>query len=369
MPKIVQLSSVHPSFDTRIFHKICKSLVDNGYSVDLIIQHPKDEVVEGVQIKALPLAERKSDRIKKILPEVLRKCREYPKGTIFHFHDPELIPISFFLKIKGFKVIYDIHEDVPKDIIGKDWIPSVFKKVLSVSVNTLEQFAKRTFDHIIVVTPAIEKRFKSANTTLIQNFPIVREELPEIHSRRNKNNAFYAGDITQVRGITEIVEAIGIVSRSSDFRLHLAGKFSPPELGAALKEMDEWKNVQFHGWINREIFQKLAADSIAGLVTFHPIPNHIDAQPNKLFEYMLEGLPVIASDFPLWREIIQEANCGILVDPMNPKQIANALQWLLDHPEEAKIMGKNGRKAVLENYSWANEEKKLLNLYENLMAK
>jgi glycosyltransferase involved in cell wall biosynthesis len=86
-----------------------------------------------------------------------------------------------------------------------------------------------------------------------------------------------------------------------------------------------------------------------------------------MFEYMSAGLPVIASNFPLWKEIVEGNKCGICVDPMDPKAIASAIQWMIDHPEEAEEMGKNGRRAVETKYNWANESKKLVGLYQRLI--
>ena len=143
--QVVQLSSVHPSKDTRIFYKMCKSLVKAGYDVDLIIQHPKDETRDGVNIKALPIANNKTDRIFKIIPQLIKKAFSYPKKTIFQFHDPELIPVGLLLKVFGNKVIYDVHEDVPKDLLTKEWIPKSLRKILSGTIKFIERCSSPFF--------------------------------------------------------------------------------------------------------------------------------------------------------------------------------------------------------------------------------
>jgi glycosyltransferase involved in cell wall biosynthesis len=105
---------------------------------------------------------------------------------------------------------------------------------------------------------------------------------------------------------------------------------------------------------------------VAGLVTLHPVINYLDALPVKMFEYMAAGIPVIASDFPLWREIVLGNQCGLCVDPMDPTAIAKAIDFLVIHPAEARQMGENGRRAVLERYNWSVEQAKLLTYYKNL---
>jgi glycosyltransferase involved in cell wall biosynthesis len=111
----------------------------------------------------------------------------------------------------------------------------------------------------------------------------------------------------------------------------------------------------------------LLARARIGIVTLHPTGNYVNSQPTKLYEYMSAGLPVVASDFPVWRKVVDGAQCGLLVDPMNPAAIAEALVWLLQHPEEAEAMGRRAQKAVLESYSWEREAAVLAGIYRELL--
>ncbi|MCA1750473.1 MAG: glycosyltransferase [Flavobacteriales bacterium] len=128
-----------------------------------------------------------------------------------------------------------------------------------------------------------------------------------------------------------------------------------------------WRNVDEHGFLGREEVAEVLGKSKAGVVTFHPLPNHIDAQPNKMFEYMSAGVPIITSDFPLWKEIVEGCKCGICVDPLNPEAIASAVNFIVANPRDAEKMGENGQKAVLEKYNWSIEKLKLFKLYRSIL--
>jgi|18_taG_2_1085343.scaffolds.fasta_scaffold00010_10 glycosyltransferase involved in cell wall biosynthesis len=372
--KVVQLSSVHPLFDTRIFYKICNSLAEAGYSVDLIIQHSKNEMVNGINVVCLPLAKRKLDRLFKVIPLLFQKAIKYPPGTIFHFHDPELIPIGLLLKLFGYSVIYDVHEDNKNLVLDRDWIPKPFRSILSYSVCKLEKIAVEYLDAVVTVTRYIRKSLGGNKEYIIQNYPLISEsnfsgiDLTENKNQRFKQNLLYVGGITSVRGINEIVTSLEIVNTNSDnkVKLLLAGLINEKKLESNLQTKKGWEFVDYRGWINREEFAHWASSSFAGLVIFHPLANHINAQPNKLFEYMMHGIPVIASNFKLWKEIVIDNNCGILVDPESPQEIAEAISWFRNHPDEAKKMGENGRNAILSKYNWKSEEEKLLRLYRSL---
>jgi len=175
----------------------------------------------------------------------------------------------------------------------------------------------------------------------------------------------YKTGITEIRGIAEVVKAMEWVN---NVKLNLAGTYSPDNFREELMQLRGWNKINEYGLVGKEKVVDIMRKSMAGIVTFLPLPNHINAQPNKMFEYMSAEIPVIASNFPLWKEIIEGNNCGICVDPLNPKEIADAINYLASNEEIAEQMGRNGREAVEKHYNWKAEEKKLLSVYEQLIS-
>jgi len=363
MIKVCILTSVHSLFDIRIFHKEARSLLEAGYDVTLVAQHDKDEIVEGIKILFLPKPRNRIARMTMTMRQVFRKALKID-ADIYHFHDPELMLIGLLLKLRGKRVIYDVHEDVPRQILSKDHIIDLFRKPASIFIEAFEAFSAKRFDGVVTATPYIDKRFieLGANSVNVNNYPIVSELSSAQNQWGAKERAVcYVGGIARIRGAVEMLDAIG----KTGYRLLLAGNLEVG-LEQELMRMPGWPQVESLGFVDRKEVRATMARSIAGMVLFYPEPNHIDAQPNKMFEYMSAGIPVIASNFPLWREIIEGAKCGICVDPLDAEQIAGAIQFIGEHSAEAERMGKNGRKAIEQTFNWDNEEKKLIKVYEQI---
>jgi glycosyltransferase involved in cell wall biosynthesis len=365
MNHICHITSVHSANDTRIFHKECKTLVNAGYAVTLVVQHETDEVINGVQIKGIKAPKSRKERMLKTAKQVYIRALEC-NADIYHFHDPELIGVGLKLKRKGKKVIYDVHEDVPRQILSKHWIPAPLRKIVSWVVEKTENYAAKRFDYIITATPYIRDRFLKINkhTVDVNNYPLLSElHIPEVNWDNKEQVVCYVGGIGQIRGINEMVEAIGM----TDYHLLLAGNFASSAERDIVIIKPGWERVIELGHVNRTEVREVLAKSMAGLVVLHPIPNYIDALPVKMFEYMSAGLPVIASNFPLWKEIVEGNNCGICVDPLNVNEIADAMNWIFNNPYEAMKMGENGRRAVEDKYNWEQEAIKLRKIYEGLL--
>jgi glycosyltransferase involved in cell wall biosynthesis len=366
--KVCMLSSVHSAFDVRIYEKEAKSLVAAGYEVAIVVPHEKDEEASNVQIKAVPRPQNRRRRMTRTIWEVYRRAEELG-ASVYHFHDPELIPVGLLLKLKGKRVVYDVHEDLPRDILDKDWISPALAKSVATAGAATELLGGLLFDGIIAATPTIAARFPQHKTIMIQNFPrLSSREAGNSRPRANRRHvAVFVGGLTRHRGAREMVLAMSKLPKSSNAKLVMAGEFDPPALEAELRALPGWLQVEYHGWQPRTKIDTLLSEARLGLVLFHPFQNYIDAQPNKLFEYMSAGIPVIASDFPAWRELISTVGCGVLVDPLDAQAIADAIQWMFDHAEEAEEMGKRGAAAVRSRYNWHNEERKLLELYARLI--
>lgn len=363
--KICHLTSVHSRYDIRIFKKECVSTAKAGFDISLIVADgQKNEVVQGVKIYGVAKASSRLKRFLRTGKNVYKKALEVD-AQIYHFHDPELFPYANKLGRNGKKVIFDSHEDLPRALLSKPYLPSFAAKIVSSIMERYENYCCRKYDAVVTATPFINERFKKINSRSvnINNYPFLNEFSQDDSNPEKSGNAIcYIGGITKIRGLHFVVQAIEGINA----KLHLAGGIPSIGYQQELEGKEGWQKVYYHGNVSRERVKEILGSSIAGIVTFLPVPNHINAQPNKLFEYMSSGIPVIASHYPLWRGVIERYNCGICVNPENSDEITKAIQYLIKHTHEAKTMGVNGRKAIEAVFNWEQEEKKLLDLYREL---
>ena len=357
---IYHITSVHTRYDTRIFKKECISLVQAGFDVSLIVcDGLGDEICEGVKIFDAGNYN-KAPRLKRarIAPKAIyKKIMEYGNVDVVHFHDPELMFIGKKLTKKGIKVIYDSHENVPKQIMSKPYIPIWARKIISSYLNHLELSAAKKFYAIVSVTDEIQKRFSKVNknSLLLRNFPVLKSFSEPAFDKKNMS-FIYAGGVTAIRGAREMAQA----SNKSGIEIQVYGL-----VDSDVEEFSKGYSLfKLHGSLKQEELIKQYETAAVGFILFYKVPNHMVCSPNKLFEYMASGMAVIASDIPMWKEIVEKYNCGICVDPYDVEAIAAAMTYMKEHPKEVEQMGRNGRKAVLENFSWENESKALISLYK-----
>ncbi len=361
--KVCHVTCGHLPTDGRIFQRECRTLAKH-YEVYLIAPNTVDFEKDGVKVVGVPLKGGKIGKLFHLTP-FLNKAKEID-AEVYQFHEPELLPIGRKLKKLGKKVIFDSHEDAPQQLSEKPWIPSSLRKPISRIYAAYEKRVLKLFDAVVSVTPSIVERLKKINTAtyMITNYPEYQEVAGE---RAFGPSVCFAGGISPQWMHDKVVDALCGTSVS----YVLAGKVSNNSYLESLQSMPGWSQVEYKGMLPHADVWALMEKSSAGIALNDYVANvgyKMGSLGNtKLFEYMMAGIPVIGTDFVLWKDIIEKYDCGICVDPHDVTAIRNAIVYLVNHPEEARKKGDNGRNAVKEKYCWATQEPVLLEMYNKIL--
>jgi glycosyltransferase involved in cell wall biosynthesis len=292
------------------------------------------------------------------------------QAELYHFHDPELVSVGLLLKLFGKRVIYDVHEDAAKDVHDKPYLPEWIKPVLRLAVSFIERMSVSWFDAIVAATSAIAAKFPPERTILLRNVPKLLElNVDSAASFESRPRAVaYVGGLAPFNGPDQMIRAMGKLPAGCDIRLVLGGRPSSAGDDARFRAIPGQERVDFVGWVDREQLRQIFANARAGLVLYQPTPNIMECEPNKFFEMLSAGLPLIVSDLPHWRKFVVEHDCGLVVAQDDPAAIAKAILTLVDDPVRAEAMGRRGRALVEREYNWEAESAKLLALYERLLG-
>jgi len=369
--RIVHMTSVHSWDDNRIFNKMCRSLASHGNDVHLVGVMANDQdgqIIDGVTLHAVNKPSNRCERFLKTTPAVMAKARCIP-ADLYHFHDPEFLPYSRRFRSSVCKpVVYDVHEDYPAATLSKSWLPKWCRLLVSKAVDMFERRYAMNIDGVIVAWPRIMERFKyHPRIILINNYPY-QDELNSAdvtETERNSGLFVYVGGLSSIRGILEMIKAVEM--GRGKFKLVLGGNWTSDAYKNKCQAEPGWQYCEYKGYVDRNEMRKLYARAQAGLIAFFPEPNHIYSMPNKIFEYMSAGLPMIASDLPIQKSIVEDVGCGLIADARSPEEIYKTMCWLFDHPDSAEKMGKAGQKAVKEKYNWEQEVQKLIAFYKTIL--
>ena len=366
--RVAHVTSVHRADDPRIYLKECRSLADAGHHVTLIARGEAPGDLGAIAFHSLGDVSGRAARVVVMPWRVLRAARHI-RAHLYHLHDPELLPVGMVLKLFGACVIYDAHEDLPRQIAYKPYLPSWSRSGVAMAAGVLEAISTRTFDAVVAATPRIAARFPPGQTVIVQNFPLMREfgAVPPVTYDERPPLVAYVGRVTPEVGAMVMADAARLVGSKRPVRFVIAGPIET-ELLTEIARRAAPAKVEMPGWLGRDEVVCLLGAARVGLVLFQPVQNYVDAYPTKLFEYMASEVPVVASDFPVWRDIVPSVDAGLLVDPTDPGAVAQAIETLLDDPGRAAAMGRRGRVAVLERYRWNEQGARLADLYCRVLA-
>ncbi len=371
MKTVCHIISGYHRIDARIFQRQCKSLSNFGFNVLILTNdNESDEVIENIKI--YNTGRFWKSRIKVLL---FAKYQFFKKAIalnadIYQLHSPELLSLGLKLKKKGKIVIYDAHEDLPRHIMEKEWIPLLFRKPLSVFIEFYMNSILRNYNEIISPHSHVIDQFRkiSGNVTVIANFPLINNSYKgDFNNYKNLDQVMcYSGTVYSYSNQEVILSAMNNIQ---DVKYFIAGYIESNHL-EKLSKIESFKRVKFFGRIPWKNLQNFYNNSVLGLVIYDYKLNLGyklgSFGTNKIFEYMEAGLPVICTDFELWKMVVDKYKCGICVEPNNQVQLENAIRYLIEFKEQAFQMGQNGRNAIINEYNWATQESlyvKIFNKY------
>jgi len=373
--KVCVFTTVHRPYDVRVFHKEARSLAEAGHRVTLLAHADfQREVKNGVVVKGVIKPANRFFRLFNVFRFAVLCLKE--KADVYHFHDFELLPVGLFLKfVTGRRIIYDCHENFPETVYERVWYPDWLKPILFRFIAGVEPVLARRLDAVVCVVPDQQSRFdqKGCKTVLVRNVPrlenfqaAVNKDLPKL------NRIIYLGGLTVVRGARLLVDMMLELQKTRpDLKLLLLGPFNESyverDIKGYIREKGLDENIEHISLVPHEQVPDYVVQSLIGLSPLQPNVKMLRMIfPNKIFEYMACGIPVIASDLPSMKYIFNKAKSGITVRADDPCDYVKAITALLDSPEKMKELGEKGRQFVIKYYNWDIEAEKLRQLYQSI---
>ena len=372
---VCHVTTVHDPFDTRVFRRECTALAEAGYDVRLLAVHEGDCTRDGVRLHGLP---RPPSRLARIARWPWRAYERIlairPRPALCHLHDPELLAIAPLLRLAGFRVVFDVHENIPEQILAKHYLPMAVRLPVAWAYRFAEAVLTAGVATVHVLD-GIAARYRPPKA-VVRNLPRLQDvpEPPPAAARPGPVRLVYVGGISAQRGAREMVLlAAELQRRGLDFELRVVGPVIEPGL------TDEMRRIARQAGLGDRLrltgplpYEQARADLAAadiGLCLFLPVRHHLRSLPNKILEYLASGLAVVASDLPCWREFVTDTGAGIQVDPTDTAAAADACQRLIEHPDLRRAMAERARRAARERYNWDAEKPRLLDFYGQLLRR
>lgn len=389
---VVHISSHHQLNDGRVFYRECRSMAKAGFDVSLVIPHSVDETIDEVKVCAIP---RYRNRLERFLIMPWRAVSRALKtdADIYHFHDPELMLPGLWLRLRGKAVIYDIHEDFSQAALVREWVPNWFRKSLSTGYGLVEKTISHAF-HLVIAERYYARKFPRSTEVLNHPDLDLMQDLREMErdfQALTRPRLIYTGSVTASRGA---IHHARLVAGLDDGELYLVGYCRAEVKDQLLEAVPENRYVSiaedgteqvlhdpagarstvFLVGLDRyvapqDIWHYLGQEWTAGLAIFPDTEHYREKELTKFFEYMLAALPCIVSDFPTWRELVQDNQVGFAVPPDEVAPAVAAVHRLMADPAHERAMGHRGRQLVIERYNWTEQAKNLAQLYRSIMAK
>lgn len=361
--RMAVVTTAHPWGDPRVFQRELAACLEWGVETHVFVPLAEPPERSGwnadprLVLHPLPLPAGRMGRLRLALG-VWREVLRHGPFALVHFHDPELVPAMALLAIlrPGTYTLYDIHEDLPLQVVSKDYLPAALRAPVARLSACLLRAAAGLFSGFAPATEAIARAWPASSTRVLHNYPkAMFGAVRSLGRPLDPHRVIYTGGLSRGRGTLVALAAVREArQRVPGLRLELVGWIMDAETGAAIAA------AVAEGWcahvprLGPEELLERAAGAGVGLVTLTARPNYLEALPTKLFEYMAMGIPVLASDFPLWRGLVERSGAGRLTAPV-AGAVAGALVDMVLDPGRLLAYAEAGREAYRDRYRWEAE--------------
>lgn len=372
--KICIMTTVHFYNDNRVYYKEVLSLKKLGYDVTYITTEVTGEIDPEIHVVEFG---KDNNTLKRIFSFVRAfNVARKQDVEIVHFQDPELIPTGLLLKwFTNKKVIYDVHEDYPSQMLTKFYIKPIFRKSLKKVMQIFEWIASKTFDHIIVADDSVYKHFPKNKTTILYNYPsveLLRISDENIGDCKKEYDIIFPGSmaIFTAKLILDVVKLAK--DRGINLKCLLISPFHfPGGIEWVKKTTNEYgitENVTLMGRIPPYDVPRYLKSTKIGLIPLPDTPKMRANIPTKMFEYMYYRLPVLTGDLPPCGQFMKKDNYGYLLPVDSVEEYTNKIIFLLHNPEVLESLGNRGHELVVNEYNWEKEEVKLSEVYKKILG-
>ncbi|MBD2699626.1 glycosyltransferase [Spirosoma sp. BT702] len=367
--RVLHISTAHQPQDPRIVFKQCQTLADE-YEVFCALPNADPSVAPDIHFIRLPYYRRVIWRILITCPLILLRCLPL-RPKLVHIYVPEFVPFAYAFRLLGAQIIYEVQENLHK----KMHLKTINKgRFLQKAFLWFDHLARQNFYLIFTEHGYLSTYSQLAKPhVVIYNFPLLSFLEPfrrPYGPNPTHPSFFYIGWLSFERAIDTLIKGAALLKVSHpNVAVHLFGQciFTAELLEAIPDYAAVRDSIHFYGYTDQRLAFPKSAGATAGLALLKPVGDYPESYPTKLFEYMALGLPVVTSDFPLYQDVVERHRCGFCISPYEPQQLADALTYLIEHPDEAQNMGERGQRAVEEHYNWRTEAEKLLLFYKRIL--
>ncbi len=364
---VCQLTSGHTLDDERVLHRMGRGAAEAGFFSEVVGPASSHSVLGGVDLVASPLRPGASVGWRRWTNSLYTLSWAFRnRRDIYQIHDPDFLLAALVLKLFGRKIVYDVHDDYKasvKDRLRRHrwlarWVPKIWW--------SFERNVARVFDGVIVADRHLAAKFAHCAPVVLGNYPRLDFTPPAETEEEGTFNLIYVGGVTWERGLGVTLDALRRLPQA-ELRLHVIGAGRDSALMEALRAESR---VVLHGRVPWTELHRYYRQAHVGLALYQPLAGFVTVDHSvKIVEYMAAGIPVLCSNFPGLKTFVEDAGCGLVVQPDDAEAIAEKIQALLDDPDLRRRLGATGRRLFETEYNWEKHQGRLIGLYERILAK